>query len=148
MSTFDNNSLKKVTIKFTTTDQCSTSKTIKSNSYLISISFHNDTAFDNFSNTTYGVYLPSIDNEWEDYARKGGEEYLNINHSRSTKQILNRHAHKFNEIFFRTKPFEHQCVLLYPLLNQGELAAHCSFIGLNDANFNLHCLSNEKRLFY
>ena len=32
-------------------------------------------------------------------------------------------------------------------MNQGELDAHCLFIGMNDAGFNSRCLSNVKRLF-
>ena len=70
MSTFDNKSLKNVTLKSTTTCQCSTSKTVSSNSYLNSPSIHNYTTYDNFSNTTYEVYVPPIENEWEYYAIK------------------------------------------------------------------------------
>ena len=33
-------------------------------------------------------------------------------------------------------------------MNQGELAAHYSFIDMNGANFNLQCLSNANILFY
>ena len=55
MSTFDNKSLKNITDKYTTTHQCYTSKTIKSNSYLISPSTQNYTTCDNFSNTIYVV---------------------------------------------------------------------------------------------
>ena len=73
MSTFDNKSLNKVTLKSITTCQCSTSKTVSWNSYLTSLSIHNETNSDNFSNTTYKVYAPSIYNEWEDYSRKDGE---------------------------------------------------------------------------
>ena len=62
--TFDNKSLKKVTLKSTTIHQCSTSKTVKSNSYLTSPSFHYDNTSDNFSNATYELYVPSIDNGW------------------------------------------------------------------------------------
>ena len=64
ISTFENKSLKKVTLKSTTTRQCSTSKTVSSNSYLISLSIHNDTPSDNFRNNTYEVYVPSIDSGW------------------------------------------------------------------------------------
>ena len=32
-------------------------------------------------------------------------------------------------------------------MNQGKNSYHCSFIGLNGADFNSHCLSNSKRLF-
>ena len=32
-------------------------------------------------------------------------------------------------------------------MNQGELAAHCPFIGLKCADFNSQCLSNAKYLF-
>ena len=64
MSIFDNKSLKKVTLQSTTTHQCYTSKTVKSNSYLKSPSFQNNTTSDNFSNTTYEVDVPSIDYEW------------------------------------------------------------------------------------
>ena len=38
--------------------------------------------------------------------------------------------------------------MFHSFLNQGELASHCTFIGLNDAQFNLQCLSNVKCLFY
>ena len=62
MSNFDNKSLNKVTLKSTTTRRCSTSKTVSSNIYLTSPLIHKGTASDNFSNTTYEVYAPSIDN--------------------------------------------------------------------------------------
>ena len=52
-----------------------------------------------------------------------------------------------NEILFWRNPFEQKFVLLHALLNQGELSDHCSFNGLNEADFNLRCLSNAKRLF-
>ena len=68
MSTFDNKLLKKVKIKSTTTHQCSTSKTAKYIIYLTSPSIHNYTTYDNFSNNTYEVYVPPIENEWEYYA--------------------------------------------------------------------------------
>ena len=100
MSTFDNKSLKKVTLKSTTTHQWYTSKTVKSNSYLTSPSIHNDTTSDNFINTTYEVDAPSIDNVWEDYARKYKEEYLDSQHNRYTNQTLQRHVQKLNGIFF------------------------------------------------
>ena len=69
MSHFDNKSLKRFTIKSTSTRQCSTSKTVKSNSYLTSASIHNDTTSYNFRNNTYEVNVLSIENEWEYYAR-------------------------------------------------------------------------------
>ena len=53
MSTFDEKSLKTVTIKSTTTHKCFTSKTFKSNRYLTSPSIHDDTTSDSFRNTTY-----------------------------------------------------------------------------------------------
>ena len=43
--------------------------------------------------------------------------------------------------------FEHQCVIINALLNQGELDTFCSFIFMNDKYFNSQCLSNEKRLY-
>ena len=46
------------------------------------------------------------------------------------------------------KKLEQQCVLINVLLNQGELAAHFSFIGMNDEDFNSQCLFNAKCLFY
>ena len=61
MSTFDNKLLKKFTIKFTTKHQCSTSKTVKSNSYITSKSINNDTNSDNLSNSTYKLDVTSID---------------------------------------------------------------------------------------
>ena len=72
MSTFDKKSLNKLNLKSTTTRQCSTSQTVSSNSYLTSPSIHNETTSDNFSNTTYEVYVPSSDNEWKYYTRKDG----------------------------------------------------------------------------
>ena len=84
ISTFEKKSLKKVTLKTTTTRQCSTSKTVSSNSYLISLSIHNETSSDNFIKNRYEVYVPSIYSGWEDYARKDREEYLNIQQNRST----------------------------------------------------------------
>ena len=53
-----------------------------SNSYLTIPSIHNDTTSDNFINTKYEVYVPSIENEWEYRERKYGEEYLNSQHNR------------------------------------------------------------------
>ena len=91
MSTFDNKSLKKNTLKFKTTHKCSASKTFSSNSYLTSPSIHNETTSDNFINTKYEVDLPSIYNEWKYYTIKYGEEYLNIQHNRSTNQTLTQH---------------------------------------------------------
>ena len=73
MSAFDTKSLKKFTLKSKTKHPCSTSKTVKSNTYLISTSIQNDATSDNFSNTTNEVYVPSLDNEWEDYSIKYGE---------------------------------------------------------------------------
>ena len=64
MSTCDNKLLKNVALKSTTTHQCSTSKTVKSNIYLTSQSTNNDTTPDNFINTTYKVDITSIENEW------------------------------------------------------------------------------------
>ena len=72
MSTFYNKSLKKVTLKSITKHWCSNSKNVKSNSYINSPKIHNDTTSNNFINTTYEVYLPLIDNAWEDDARKDG----------------------------------------------------------------------------
>ena len=46
-----------------------------------------------------------------------------------------------------TKAFEQKCVLLHAFLNQGDISYHCSFIGINDADFNSQCLSNAKRLY-
>ena len=62
MSAFENKSLKNVTLKSTTTHQCSTSETVKSNSYLTSPSIHNDITSDHSINTTYEVYVTSIHN--------------------------------------------------------------------------------------
>ena len=45
------------------------------------------------------------------------------------------------------KSFKQYCLIIHELLNQGEIAAHCSFIGTNNADFNLHSLSNPRRLF-
>ena len=45
------------------------------------------------------------------------------------------------------KKFEQECVLLNEFLYQGELSDQCSFIGMNDADFNAQCLSNAKILF-
>ena len=64
MSTFYNKSLKKVALKYTTINQCSTSNIVKSDNYLISLSIHNDTPSDNFRNNTYKVYVPSIYSWW------------------------------------------------------------------------------------
>ena len=62
MSIFDNKSLKNITIKFTTTNECSTSNYVKSNVYLNSPSIHNDTTYDNFRYTTYDADVPPIEN--------------------------------------------------------------------------------------
>ena len=62
MSTFDNNSLKKISLKSTTTRQFYTPRTVRINSYLTSTSIHNDTKSDNFSKTTYELDIQSIEN--------------------------------------------------------------------------------------
>ena len=99
MSTFDNKPFKKVTLKSTTTFQCYNYKTVQSNSYLASPLIHNYTTSDDFSNITYEIYVPSIDNDWVYRARKYGEEYFNSQHNRSTKETLKQHVQKMNEIF-------------------------------------------------
>ena len=48
---------------------------------------------------------------------------------------------------FWKNSFEQKFVILHTLLNQGELSDYCLFIGLDDAYFNLRCLSNANRLF-
>ena len=63
ISSFDKRSLKNVSFKSTNTHECSTLDSIKSNRYLNSLSIHNDTTNDNFRNTTYDAYVPSIENE-------------------------------------------------------------------------------------
>ena len=75
MPNFDNKSMKKY-LKSTT---------FKSNIYLNSISIHNYTICDNFSNTTYKVYVPSIGNKMKYYAIKYGGGYLKNYHNMSTK---------------------------------------------------------------
>ena len=72
MSNFDNRSLKNGTLKSTTTHQCYISKNVKPNIYLTSPSIQSDTTSDNFINTIYELYVPSIENYWEYYARKYG----------------------------------------------------------------------------
>ena len=52
------------------------------------------------------------------------------------------------DYFSTEKSFQQQCELLKTFLNKGGLSAHCSFIGLNDADFNSQCLSNAELLFY
>ena len=64
--------LEKFTHKYTTTHQRDSSKTVQSNSYFTSSPICNDETSDNLRNTTYEVDVPSIDNEWEDYAIKYG----------------------------------------------------------------------------
>ena len=49
--------------------------------------------------------------------------------------------------FVLTNSFEQKCVFIHAFLNQGELAAQCSFIGINDEYFDSMCISNAKRLF-
>ena len=63
------------------------------------------------------------------------------------KQTLKQHVNKLNKIKFQTKSFETQCVIIHALLNQGALASHCSFIGMNHAGFDSHCLSNMERVY-
>ena len=92
--------MKKVTIKSTTTYQCYTSKTVRSNSYLNSPLIHNGTSYDILNNTTYEVDLTLVYIGWGDYARKYEEEYLNSHHTRSKKQTLKRHVQKLNVICF------------------------------------------------
>ena len=74
---FYNNLLNRATLKSTTTRKCYTFKTVLSYSYLTSTSIPNYTTYDNFGNTSYEVYVPLIDNEWEYYEVKDGEESLN-----------------------------------------------------------------------
>ena len=62
MSTFDNKSLNNVTLKSTTTRQCSNYNNVSSSSYRTIPSINNYTASDKFINTTYNVYAPLIDN--------------------------------------------------------------------------------------
>ena len=101
MSTFDNKSLKILTLKSTTTHQCSLQNLLNQ---IVILPFHQfiitPLTSDNFSNTTYEVDVPSIYNDWGDYERKYGEESLNINNSRSIKQTLKQHVQKYYEIFF------------------------------------------------
>ena len=139
--------MKKFTLKSTATRQCSTSKTVSSNSYLISLSIHNYITSDQFINTTYESYVPPIDNEWGGYEIKDGEEYLNSQQHMSTKQTLKLHVQKSNEMFFRKKSLEQQCVPLNTLLIQGESYTQYFFTGLDYADLNSQCLSNEKHLF-
>ena len=49
--------------------------------------------------------------------------------------------------FFRIKFFGHKCVIYHLFLNQVELAARCSFIGLKDDGFNPQCIYNKKYSF-
>ena len=92
MSNFGYRSLEKVSLKFTTTRQFSTSNTAKQNIYLKIPSIHNNTTSDHFSNTKYELDVPSIENKWEDDAIKYGEEYQKIQHKKSTKQTLKQHV--------------------------------------------------------
>ena len=62
MSDFYNKSLKNITLKSTTTYQCSTSKKFISNSYITSPSIENGANSDNFSDTTYEVDVTSNEN--------------------------------------------------------------------------------------
>ena len=64
MSIFDNKLLKRVTLKSTNTHVFYTSNYVKSNGYLNSPSIQNDATSDNFINTTYEAYVPSIQNYW------------------------------------------------------------------------------------
>ena len=98
--------MKKVTLKYTTLHECSTSNSIKPNGYLTIPSIQGDTTSEYFRNTTYEADLPLIENEWEDYSRKYWEDYLNCHHNKSTKQILKLHIQKLNEVCFQKKPFE------------------------------------------
>ena len=69
----------------------------------------------------------------------------------STQQVYKSNTKvactKINVILFWSKCFEQQCVLLNLFLNQGELAVHCSFIGINHAYFNSQFLFNAKQIF-
>ena len=104
--------MNKVSLRSITTCQCYTPKKVSSNSYLISKSINNDNTSDNCSNNKYGLYVTSIENEWEYYEIKYGEEYLNSQSNRFIKQTLNWHVQKLNEIFFRMNKFEQHFVLL------------------------------------
>ena len=71
MSSFDNKSLEKVTLKYTSTHEYSTSNDFKPSSFINSIPIKDDINYDNFSNN-----------------------------NRSVKERMKRHVHKLNEIFF------------------------------------------------
>ena len=62
MSILDNRSLKKVTLKSTTTHGCFASNYFESNSYHNGPSIQNDTTSGNFIDTKYEAYEPSNDN--------------------------------------------------------------------------------------
>ena len=52
MSSFDNKSLEKVTLKYTSTHEYSTSNDFKPSSFINSILIKDDINYDNFSNNT------------------------------------------------------------------------------------------------
>ena len=64
MSIFDNMSLKNLYFQYTSTHERYILHYVKENLYLNIISIHNDTTYEHLSSTTYGSYVPSIDNEW------------------------------------------------------------------------------------
>ena len=70
MSIFDHKSLKKVTLKSTTTHECSTLKTVKSSIILPVHQFIMAPLLVFFINNTYESDVPSIDNEWEYYSKQ------------------------------------------------------------------------------
>ena len=61
----------------------------------------------------------------------------------NTTELQSRHSIGIYINWMIKNKFEQQCVLLNSLLNQGELAYHCSYIGLNDVEINSSYLSSE-----
>ena len=100
ISSFDNQSSEKVDHKSTSTHKCFNFNPIKSDIYLNRTSMNNDTTSENLRSTKYEAYLPSIDNEWEDYAGKYGEDCSKYHHNRYAKYTLKRHMQKLVDIFF------------------------------------------------
>ena len=58
-----------------------------------------------------------------------------------------RDMYKLNGICFGVNSFEQHIILLHSFLNQGEISAHCSLIGMKYSDFNYDFISNATGLF-
>ena len=115
MQTFVNKSSKNAYLWSKSAPEFCALCSVKSYRYINSTPLKNGTTYEKLIYTTSEVHITSIDNEWEDYTRKYGEQSLDSQHNRSKKQKLKWHVQKLNEIFFEkviwTTVSTIQCIL-------------------------------------